>query len=143
MRNDSNRGRPRAACLRTCPAILHNGHNAPVQGMKKPFPTDVTDKEWTLLKPFSLPSGALRKAGRLETPASARACYNAIRYLLKTGCHGECCPRSFPRKSTVHDAFTRWTARGLWPRLNHVLRPSLRLALKKTPFQRCHHRQSK
>ena len=57
--------------------------------------------------------GAPLKAGRAGTPASVRACYNAIRYLLKTGCQWRMLPPEFPPKSTVHDAFTRWSASGL------------------------------
>ena len=101
--------------------------------MKKCYPTDVSDEEWTLLEPFFLPLGAPRKAGRVETPATVRACYNAIRYLLKTGCQWRMLPSEFPPKSTVHDALARWSANGLWPRINDALRPSLRLTLKKTP----------
>ena len=93
--------------------------------MKKRYPTDVSDKEWTLLEPFFLPLGAPRKAGPVGTPASVRACYNAIRYLLKTGCQWRMLPSEFPPKSTVHDAFTRWSASGLWPRINEALRPAL------------------
>ena len=33
--------------------------------MKKSYPTDVSDKEWTLLEPFFLPPGAPRGAGRI------------------------------------------------------------------------------
>ena len=101
--------------------------------MKKSYPTDVSDEEWTLLEPFFLPPGAPRKAGNVETPESSRTCYNAIRYLLKTGCQWRMLPSEFPPKSTVHDALTRWTASGLWPRINDALRPALRLTLKKTP----------
>ena len=52
----------------------------------KNYPTDVTDAEWKLLEPFFFPPGARRRAGRVETPEGVRACFNAIRYLLKTGC---------------------------------------------------------
>lgn len=99
--------------------------------MKKIYPSDVSDEEWALLKPYFLPPGAPRKAGRVETPESVRACYNAIRYLLKTGCQWRMLPSEFPPKSTVHDAFTRWSASGLWPHINNALRPALRLKLKR------------
>lgn len=101
--------------------------------MRKSYPTDVSDKEWTLLEPLFFPEGAARKAGRVASVRSVRECYNAIRYVLKTGCQWRMLPVEFPPKSTVHDAFTRWTADGLWPRINEALRPALRLKLKKTP----------
>ena len=101
--------------------------------MRKSYPTDVTEKEWTLLKPLFFPEGATRKAGRVSSEASTRECYNAIRYLLKTGCQWRMLPSEFPPRSTVHDAFTRWSADGLWARINDFLRPALRRTLKKTP----------
>ena len=97
---------------------------------EKSYPTDVSDEEWTLLELFFLPPGVPRKAGRVGTAESARSCYNAIRFLLKTGCQWRMLPSELPPKSTVHDALTR-TADGLWPRLNEALRPALRLKLKK------------
>jgi putative transposase len=62
-----------------------------------------------------------------------RACLNAIRYLLKTGCQWRMLPKDFPPKSTVHEAFTRWSARGLWEQINTALREQARVAEKKTP----------
>jgi putative transposase len=101
--------------------------------MSRTYPTDVTDAEWTLLEPFFFPAGARRKAGRAETPENARSCLNAIRYLLKTGCQWRMLPKEYPPRSTVHEALTRWTARGLWPQINDALRERSRLAVKKTP----------
>ena len=104
--------------------------------MRKSYPTDVSDKEWALLEPLFFPARAARKAGRVASRESARECYNAIRYVLKTGCQWRMLPVEFPPRSTVHDALTRWSASGLWPRINDALRPALRLQLKKRPAQR-------
>jgi putative transposase len=73
------------------------------------------------------------RRGRRETGASARRSFNAIGHLLKTGCQWRMLPREHPPRTTVHDAFTRWTRSGLWERLNTVLRERRRMALKKTP----------
>jgi len=107
----------------------------------KNYPTDVTDAEWKLVEPFFFPPGARRRAGRVETPEGVRACFNAIRYLLKTGCQWRMLPREYPPRSTVHEAFTRWSASGLWVRINEALRGDLRVTLKKRRAQRRHPRQ--
>ena len=97
------------------------------------YDTDLSDAEWELLKPFIYPADAKRGRGRWRDPDSARACLDAIRYVLKTGCQWSLLPRDFPPKSTVHDALARWTQQGLWPRINEALRTKTRLMLKKTP----------
>jgi putative transposase len=97
------------------------------------YDTDLSDAEWELLKPLIYPADAKRGRGRWRDPDSARACLDAIRYVLKTGCQWSLLPRDFPPKSTVHDALARWTQQGLWPRINEALRTKTRLMLKKTP----------
>ena len=97
------------------------------------YDTDLSDAEWELLKPLIYPADARRGRGRQRPPDSARACLDAIRYLLKTGCQWSMLPREFAPRSTVHDALTKWTEQGLWPRLNEALRTKTRLMLKKTP----------
>lgn len=97
------------------------------------YDTDLSDAEWELLKPLIYPADAKRGRGRWRDPDAARACLDAIRYVLKTGCQWSLLPRDFPPKSTVHDALARWTQQGLWPRINEALRTKTRLMLKKTP----------
>ena len=74
----------------------------------------MSDKEWALLEPLFFPEGVARKAGRAASRESVRECYNAIRYLLKTGCQWRMLPVEFPPRATVHDALTRWSADGMW-----------------------------
>ncbi len=97
------------------------------------YETDLSDDEWELLKPLIYPPDAKRGRGAWRDPNSARACLDAIRYVLKSGCQWSLLPKEFPPKSTVHDAFSTWTEQGLWERLNEALRPKARLLLKKTP----------
>jgi transposase len=97
------------------------------------YDTDLSDAEWELLKPLIYPADARRKRGRWRQPNSARACLDAIRYVLKTGCQWSMLPKEFAPKSTVHDALATWTEQGLWPRINEALRTKTRLMLKKTP----------
>lgn len=101
--------------------------------MERQYPSDVSDAEWALLEPFFIDSTAPRKRGRIETSESARRCFNAVRYLLKTGCQWRMLPKEYPARTTVHDAFTRWTKSGLWERINSELREQRRIGVKKTP----------
>src|SRR5712691_2488708 len=97
------------------------------------YDTDLSDAQWVLLEPFLFPAGAKRGRGRYREPQAARACLDGIRYVLKSGCQWSLLPKEFPPKSTVHDAFAKWTQQGLWPRLNEALRDRVRVGLKKTP----------
>ncbi len=97
------------------------------------YDTDLSEAEWELLKPLIYPADAKRGRGRWRDPDSARACLDAIRYVLKTGCQWSMLPKDFVPKSTAHDALARWTEQGLWPRINEALRTKTRLMLKKTP----------
>ena len=100
--------------------------------MERHYPSDVSDAEWALLEPFFINSAAPRKRGRCETSESARRSFNAVRYLLKTGCQWRMLPKEYPARTTVHDAFTRWSKSGLWERINNELRKQRRTGVKKT-----------
>ncbi len=68
------------------------------------YDTDLSDAEWELLKPLIYPADARRGRGRLRDLNSVRACLDAIRHVLKTGCQGSLLPKEFAPQSTVHDA---------------------------------------
>ena len=73
------------------------------------YDTDLSDAEWALLQPLFFPPGSKRGRGRYRGPESARACLDGIRYILKAGCQWSLLPKTFPPKSTVHDAFAQWS----------------------------------
>ena len=63
------------------------------------YDTDLTDAAWAWVAPV-LP--AARPGGRPRT-TNLRAVLNAIFYLLRTGCRGDCCHANFHRlaRSTI------------------------------------------
>ena len=61
------------------------------------YPGDLSDAERALLEPFFINSAAPRKRGRCESSESARRSFNAVRYLLKTGCQWRMRPRNIRR----------------------------------------------
>jgi len=94
------------------------------KALRKPYPSDLTDQEWTILTPELPPpvaAGAPRKT-------DFRAVVNAILYRLHNGCAWRALPHDFPPEGTVRDYFHRWRRGGLWEHINDVLRRRLRQA---------------
>lgn len=90
------------------------------------YPTDLTDAEWELIRPYVEVSA---KTGPKRV-VNLRAVLNGLRYKLKTGCQWAMLPRSFPAKSTVHYYFQRWSEHGIWVQLNDALRRRVRVELE-------------
>jgi putative transposase len=97
--------------------------------MRKPYPTDLSDKEWEYIEPH-IPAPKGHGRPRLH---SLREILNAIFYLLKTGCQWRLLPHDFPRWPTVFWYFRRWRIDGTWERINRALRERLRVRLKRDP----------
>jgi putative transposase len=89
---------------------------------RKPYPSDLTDAQWDLLKPL-LPAPV--PAGRPPT-TDLREVVNAILYLDSSGCSWAALPHDFPPEGTVRDYFHRWRRLGLWQQLNDALRKRVR-----------------
>ncbi len=91
--------------------------------MRKAYPDDLTDDEWTLIEPIvnerKLVQGRPPKYPRREI-------LNAIFYLLRTGCQWRRLPHDFPPWGTVYLQFWRWKKLGLFLDLHHYARQGLR-----------------
>jgi putative transposase len=96
---------------------------------RKSYPTDLTDKEWELLKPL-IP--APKPGGRPRT-VDMREVVNAIFYQLRAGGAWRLLPHDFPNWATVYGYFHRWSRDGTWERLNAHLRRDLRVAEGRDP----------
>jgi putative transposase len=96
---------------------------------RKPYPTDLTDEQWALLKPL-LPSDPRR--GRPRT-VDLRDILNAILYLLRAGCPWRMLPHDFPPWQTVYYDFRQWRDTALFESINHALRVQVRRAEKREP----------
>ena len=64
------------------------------------YPTDMTDAEWGLARPFV--DLAHRGSGR-QRRVNLREVLNAVFYILGTGCLWRALPKDLPPRSTVHD----------------------------------------
>ncbi len=97
--------------------------------MRKPYPTDLSDDEWTRLRSY-LP--APKAQGRPRTH-SLRDVLDAIFYVLKSGCHWRLLPHDFPPWSTVYYHFRRFRLNGLWSLILRVVHAAERKRAGKHP----------
>ena len=81
------------------------------------FETDLTDAEWALVEPHLPP---LSRLGR-PVKTDLREVFNAIQYILGTGCQWRALPPCFPAYSTVQRYYYRWSRSGVLEKLLDVL----------------------
>ena len=91
---------------------------------RKPYPTDLTDEQWELLKPMLPPDKPRGRRRRVDL----RDIINAILYLLRAGCSWRMLPHDFPPWQTVYGYFFRWRDSELFAHINATLRGQVRLA---------------
>ncbi len=94
------------------------------------YPSDLSDKQWTLLEPLLPPPCT---AGRHEKHPR-REVVNAIFYVVRTGCSWRQLPLDFPPWQTVYWYFKRWNAEGAVDRLHDALRDQLRDEADRDPM---------
>ena len=82
------------------------------------YPSDVSDAEWALIRPF-MPRN---KPNGCDMTTSMRAVVNAIFYQNRTGCQWRYLPTDFPPWSTVAGYYYRWLHDGTWERVLDALR---------------------
>jgi putative transposase len=89
---------------------------------RKPYPTDLSDPQWEVLKPH-LPPPNTRGAPRT---VNLREIMNALLYLARTGCQWRMLPHDLPPWQTVYGYFSQWRDDGTWERINRELRIEIR-----------------
>ena len=90
---------------------------------RKAYPTDLTDKEWAILKDL-LPEA---KPGGRPRSVDLREILNGIFYRLRSGCAWEMLPHDLPPHQAVYDYFNKWSADGTWEQINARLVRRLRV----------------
>ena len=91
---------------------------------RKPFASNLTNDQWTLVEPLlppPCPAGAPRRT-------ALRDVLDACFYVAWTGCQWKALPSVFPPEGTVRGYFHQWRRSGLWERLHDALRPQVRVA---------------
>src|SRR3954452_102924 len=96
--------------------------------MRKPYPSDLTDPQWEIIKPL-IP---VHRVGRPRT-VNMREVLNTIFYQAKSGCQWDMLPHDLLPKSTVHDYFAQWRDDGTWQMITDALRQKVRVAAGREP----------
>lgn len=94
---------------------------------KTGYNSDVSDDEWAFCAPYL----ALMKEDASQREYASRAVFNAVRYLVRTGCPWRDLPNDLPPWSVVHQQVQRWIKAGCFEALAHDLRKMLRLLAQK------------
>ena len=97
--------------------------------MRKSYATDLSNSEWAYLRD-RLPQLPKRVKTRTH---SLRDIFDAIFYVLKTGCHWRLLPNDFPPWQTVFYHFRRFRLSGMWHRIFVILREAERKRVGKDP----------
>jgi transposase len=90
---------------------------------RKSYPSDVSDAEWEFLVPYL----TLMREDAPQREYSLRDVFDAVRYVVKTGCQWDFLPHDFPPHTAVYQQARRWVAAGVFEDIAHDLRMILRL----------------
>src|SRR3954468_7458613 len=89
---------------------------------RKPYPTDVSDEEWTFVAPYL----ALVCQDAPQRHHDLREVLNALRWLVRAGAPWRMLPHDFPPWEVVYQQAMRWLAAGVFEAMVHDLRLLLR-----------------
>jgi len=90
----------------------------------KPYPTDLTDQQWELIRP--LLEHNRRQPGQRHY--SLRRIVDDCFYVLRGGIPWRMMPHDLPPWEDVYDHLRTWRWKGTWERINQVLRERHRVA---------------
>ncbi len=93
-----------------------------MEALRTAYPTDLTDRQWNLIRPL-IPPG--RPVGA-DRSTSIRAVLNAILYRERSGCSWRMLPHDFPHWRTVYGYFRQWKDEGVWGRIRGTVRRAAR-----------------
>lgn len=91
---------------------------------RKPYPSDCSDPEWE----FAAPYLTLMTEDAPQRNYELREVFNALRYLVRSGCSWRLLPHDFPPYYAVHSQLQRWLKAGVFEAMIHDLRVFLRWA---------------
>ena len=77
---------------------------------RKSYKSDVTDAEWEFLAPYL----ALMREDAPQREYPLRQVFNAVRYVVRTGCQWDFLPHDFPPWTAVYQQARRWVAAGVF-----------------------------
>jgi transposase len=96
---------------------------------RKSYPSDVSDAEWEFLLPYLL----LMREDAPQREHPLRELFNAMRYVVKTGCQWRFLPHDFPPWAAVYQQTRRWMQAGVLEQVTHDLRAIVRFLAERDP----------
>ncbi len=98
-----------------CDCLAHRFGNAgDHEARERRYPTDMSDAEWTAVRPLLPMPAWLRGRGGQPEAHCHRAMLDAIRYLVDNGTKWRAMPADFPPWDRVYAFFRRWRATTVW-----------------------------
>jgi len=94
------------------------------------YQSDISDKNWKKVEPH-IPKPKTKRGRKREH--AIRLIFNAIFYILRSGCQWRMMPNDFPPWNTVYHYFRLWRLKGIWGQINAALRTELRIADGRQP----------
>jgi transposase len=94
---------------------------------RKGYPSDVTDAEWEFLLPYL----TLMRADAPQREHSLRDLFNAVRYIVRTGCQWRFLPHDLPPWTAVYQQARRWLHAGVFEQIAHDLRMIARMVAER------------
>ena len=91
---------------------------------RKPYPSDSSDPEWE----FACPYLTLMTEDAPQRNYSLRDVFDALRYLVRSGCSWRMLPHDFPPHYVVYTQLQRWLKAGAFEAMIYDLRVFLRWA---------------
>src|SRR4030067_2465281 len=89
---------------------------------RKPYPSDVTDEEWSFVAPFL----TLMTEDAPQREHDLREVFNGLRWIVRTGAPWRYIPNDLPPWEAVYQQTQRWIAAGGFEALVADLRELLR-----------------
>jgi transposase len=96
---------------------------------RKSYPSDALDAEWEFLAPYL----TLMREDAPQRTNELREVFNAVRYVVKTGCQWRMLPHDFPEWTVVYQQARRWIQAGVFEHAAHDLRVIFRLVSERDP----------
>jgi transposase len=96
---------------------------------RKSYPSDVSDAEWEFLLPYL----TLMREDAPQRSHDMREVFNAIRFVVKTGCQWRMLPHDLPEWTVAYQQARRWIQAGVFEQVAHDLRVILRLVNERDP----------
>lgn len=115
------RNPPPSSKLHTESPVPPSSRSPAMSSPRRTYSTDLTDAEWARLAPHIPPA---KTGGR---PArDRREIFDAVSYVVRTGCAWRLVPHDFPPWQTVYHYVRLWRIDGTWEKIHDALREEVR-----------------